>query len=296
VQDQIKIFLGRLVSILHEGYELLHRRYGTSGTVLPSPSPKSSMSDLSQSSKSSNTLNLLKAIPKSSMLVIRWSLRDKKRTQEVLNDFADLNSRIHENIKLWSLATSIGVDALHLDRLQNDQTSIALGFNVDAALRIAAGDAQTSTGTLEVTDKDWIDALKISKPIEERFGLIQCKGRRYLQENRSYDDNRHDSKGIDSRTRDRVDALSKLLQQPKEHIFCIPKCVGWTYLSNAPRISFAFEIPAHLDSEPVSLLRLLEATDAKPELGEKFQLAFKIARCISKLQMVKWVSGAIKIG
>jgi hypothetical protein len=74
VQDQIKIFLGRLVSILHEGYELLYRRYGTSGTIIRSPSPQNSIS----SQKSSSTLDLLKTFPKSSMMVLRWSLRDKK--------------------------------------------------------------------------------------------------------------------------------------------------------------------------------------------------------------------------
>ncbi|RDL32383.1 uncharacterized protein BP5553_08839 [Venustampulla echinocandica] len=290
VQDQIKIFLGRLVSILHEGYELLHRRYGTTGTIIRSPSPQSSISDLSISQKSSSTLDLLKTFPKSSMMVIRWSLRDKKRTEEVLNNFADLNSRIHENIKLWSLATSIGLDIQHLERLKNDKYSIDLGFNVDATLQIAAGDAQSIDGTLELGEQDWTNAINSSKPVEERFGLMQLNGMRFLQENRSYDEHRHGSSSteVDPRTRDRVDGLAKLLQHPKERVFCIPRCVGWKYVPSARRIAFAFEIPADITTEPVSLRRLLDGTE-KPELGDKFQLAFGLARCIAQLQMVKWV-------
>jgi len=224
------------------------------------------------------------------MMVLRWSLRDKKRTEEVLNDFSDLNSRIHENIKLWSLATSMGLDTQHLERLQNDQNSIDLGFNIDATLQLAASDAQTIAGTLELGEQSWVDAINRSKPVEERFGLIERYGKRYLQENRSYDEHRHgSSKEIDPRTRDRVDGLAKLLQQPKEYVFCIPRCVGWKYIPTSRRISFAFEIPEDVTTEPVSLRRLLDSTEFKPELGDKFQLAFGLARCIAQLQMVKWV-------
>jgi hypothetical protein len=224
------------------------------------------------------------------MMVLRWSLRDKKRTEEVLNNFADLNSRIHENIKLWSLATSIGLDIQHLERLKNDQSSIDLGFNVDATLQIAAGDAQAISGSVELCGQGWMDAIKASKPVEERFGLIQLNGMRFLQENRSYDEHRHASTTeVDPRTKDRVDGLAKLLQHPKERVFCIPRCVGWKYIPTSRRIAFAFEIPADVSTEPVSLRRLLDGTE-KPELGDKFQLAFRLARCIAQLQMVKWVS------
>jgi hypothetical protein len=145
--------------------------------VTLNPSPKSSFSDLSISNKSSSTLDLLKSIPKSSMMVLRWSLRDKKRTEEVLNNISDLKSRIHENIKLWSLATSLGLDTQHLERLQNDQNSIDLGFNIDATLQLAAGDAQTIAGTLELGEQPWADAINGSIPVEERFGLIERYGR-----------------------------------------------------------------------------------------------------------------------
>jgi hypothetical protein len=135
-----------------------------------------------------------------------------------------------------------------------------------------------------------MNAINTSKPVEERFGLMQVNGMRFLQENRSYDEHRHgtSSTEVDPRTRDRVDGLAKLLQHPKERVFCIPRCVGWKYVPSARRIAFAFEIPADVTTEPVSLRRLLDGTE-KPELGDKFQLAFGLARCIAQLQMVKWV-------
>ncbi|KAL3421517.1 hypothetical protein PVAG01_07961 [Phlyctema vagabunda] len=292
VQDQIKIFLGRLVSTLHEGHELLQRRYGTTGTIVRSPSPSGSMKSLSlHSQKSSSTLDLFKAFPKSSIMVLRWSLRDKKRTEEVLANFSDLNSRIHENIKLWSLASSIGVDMQHLQRLRNDQASISLGFNLDASLQLAAGDARAVTGTLELQGEKWVETLTHSKTVEERFALVTTKESRLLQENRSYEANHHRCKdaGIDTRTKDRVDGLAKLLQQPKDQVFCIPRCMGWKYLPDQARIAFAFEIPSGINSDPLSLHRLLAMPNVKPTLGDKFRLAFKLANCMAQLQMVKWV-------
>jgi hypothetical protein len=191
----------------------------------------------------------------------------------------------------------MAMDTQHLERLQNDQNSIDLGFNVDATLQLAAGDAQAIGGTLELEDEAWITAINGSKPVEERFGLIVWDGKRYLQENRSYDENRHgSSKEIDLRTKDRVDGLAKLLRQPKEQVFCIPRCVGWKYIPSGRRIAFAFEIPPNVHTEPISLRKLLDGTSFKPELGDKFQLAFGLARCISQLQMVKWVRNPFPLG
>jgi hypothetical protein len=290
VQDQIKIFLGRLVSTLHEGYELLQRRYGTRSSSSLAPSPSPSMSNLSITTSNSSTQTLLKSFPKSPLLLLRWSLRDKKRTEEILQNFSDLNGRIHENIKLWSLASSIGVDIQHLEHLQTDISSIELGFNVDAALQLTASNAQAVPGTLELCDEKWSSALSESDTIEERFGLIYWKGNMLLQENHPYQGNHDISMDLDSRTRTRVDGLAKLLHQPKEHIFCIPRCVGWKHTPESKRIAFAFEIPAEFDPKPLSLLRLLDIPAIKPTLSEKFQLAFALARCIAQLQMVKWVS------
>jgi hypothetical protein len=172
--------------------------------------------------------------------------------------------------------------------LKNNKYSIDLGFNVDATLQIAAGDAQAISGTLELGEHGWMNAVNTSRPVEDRFALMLMDGMRFLQENRSYDEHRHGSSTteVDSRTRDRVDGLAKLLQHPKERVFRIPRCVGWKYVPSARRSAFAFEIPAEVTTEPVSLRRLLDGTE-KPELGDKFQLAFGLARCIAQLQMVK---------
>ena len=72
-----------------------------------------------------------------------------------------------------------------------------------------------------------IDAINASKPVEERFGFFQLNGIKFLQEDRSYDKHRHASTTeLDLQAKDRVDSLDKLLQQPKERVFYIPRCFG----------------------------------------------------------------------
>src|SRR6202012_1594723 len=71
----------------------------------------------------------------------RWTLLDKKRVATIIQNFSSLNGRIHENIKLWCLSTSIGVDMQHLKRLEDDENSKKLGFDLDAKLHLASADS-----------------------------------------------------------------------------------------------------------------------------------------------------------
>jgi len=81
----------------------------------------------------------------------------------------------------------------------------------------------------------------------------------------------------------------RLLQQPKEHVFLIPRCRGWRYITGQERIAFVFDIPSGYEPSPLSLLDLLRSPKAKLSLNEKLQVAFGLARSISQLQMVRWV-------
>lgn len=86
-----------------------------------------------------------------------------------------------------------------------------------------------------------------------------------------------------------MDALAKLLHQPKELVFRIPRCVGWTYSKPEEIIAFVFDLEKPMDNDPVSLLSLLGDREIKIFLGDKFKLALGLARCISQLHMVNWV-------
>ncbi|KAF1993521.1 hypothetical protein P154DRAFT_582720 [Amniculicola lignicola CBS 123094] len=292
VQSQIKVFLGRLVHMLQEALDLLESRYGG----VDSPKSKGVAVSMSQLSLTPSNASYESRSPsprswrsytRQSMSLMRWSFQDKKRTGEVIKDFSDLNGRIHENIKLWCLASSIGLNMQHLKRLQNDESARQLGFNIDATLQITATEAGRQSVQCELGDL-WVESLRKAVPVESRFGLVQQDGKTFLMEHRRYEGQEEQGQ-IDQRTRSRINDLAGLLQQPKEQVFCIPPCVGWKYLPSRGTIAFLFETPYGHEPHPISLYQLLDMKGVKLTLGQRFKLATALAKCITQLQMVKWV-------
>lgn len=200
----------------------------------------------------------------------------------------ELNSGIHEHVKLLCLASSTGIDFKHLEHLQEDENSRTLGFDVDATLRITTGHARELPGTLELSD-EW-DKQLTELPTAEHFTIFQQHGNTYLREIRPYGGRNPQVARLDPLYRGRVDALAKLLHQPKEIIFRIPRCIGWKYLENHKAISFVFEVPLMQCVKPTSLLNLVTSSTEKPSLGSKFHLAHGLANCLAQLHMVKWVT------
>jgi hypothetical protein len=320
VQVQIRILLQQLKAILFEGFELLNRRYGTSSSVHKhhSRSPSSgAASFLSTSTQSSITIvdarcnsgsmssmspqSILRKSSPSALLLLRWSFRDKKRVEAIVQNFRDMNGRIHEKVKLWCLASQLGVDLQHLQHLQTDANSKLLGFDIDATLRLTAWDAESLPGTLELQENSWQEVLKGEKKLNDRFSTSKMSGSTFLVEKFPYDIDSMSSissranllpenETIDPRSRTRVDALAKLLHQPKELVFRIPRCIGWRYNKPEQTIAFVFDLEKPLDCDPSDLLTLLSNNAVKISLGDKFRLALGLARCISQLHMVHWVS------
>jgi hypothetical protein len=292
IQKQIQLLLGPLKGILQEGCDLLERRYGVGE---PSPGLVSQTSNLSLAS--TLTPNSHPPLHRSKSPSIpdyfRWSFQDKKRVKIIVDEVGDQNNRIHEKIKLWCLASQLGVNVQHLQRLQQDAISRQLGFDVDATLRLTQWDALNAQNSLELTDTSWNQYLKPIKPVpnQGKFATFTKDEISYVQEGHDYEcEAKSPSDVLDTRTRKKVDDLAKLLHQPKEQVFRIPRCVGWKFMPMQNSIGFVFEMPSTPDAQPTSLLRLLSNSDVKPELGDKFRLALNLARCISQLHMVKWVS------
>ncbi|KAL1639976.1 hypothetical protein SLS58_007402 [Diplodia intermedia] len=278
-QEEIRVSLNRAVHVLKEAVEILekHSRADSSTTSTTELSVKSSDGIRSSSPSSS-----WRSLPKTSLNILKWSFHDKKRTAEILSDFSELNNGVHEKIKLLCLASDIGLDIQHLRRLQKDESSIKLGFSIDAALQLTARDAaQASAPSTAELDDTWAPSLRAASPIETRFGLVEHGNRRYLQEHRYCD--------LNSRARARVDELTKLLNQPKELYFCIPRCVGWKYVPGNRSVAFVFELPTGAEPTAQSLYRVLGSRNSRIALGDRFKLALALSRCIAQLHMVKWV-------
>jgi hypothetical protein len=303
-QRQTNHLLEDSKSVLQSAYQLLERRYGlrtSSAALAVGQAPLSVTSNLSTSSTMAPSTNLVrKPSDKSMKSLILWSLRDKKKVEAILQKFTEQNSRIQDNVKLWCLANQLGVNLPHLKRMQQDDSSKKLGFDIDAALKLAQRDAQANTCSLELTGPEWDLSAINPTPHQGVFKPFEKDGTVYIQENHAYELPAWPSASqsglelgtFDLRTRNRVESLAKLLHQPKEHVFRIPKCIGWKYLPQSSAVAFVFESASQTDNRPISLLQLLfgEAKlDTKPGLGHKFRLALGLATCVAQLHMVGWL-------
>lgn len=298
VQNHIQIFFEQAIGIIQQAHQLLSRlqalpdetnlvdkfsRLSTPSSSIFITWPNGSNSSLSQTQDVSKK-------PSRTFQRLRWSLLDKKRVEAIVLEFSEVNKRIYDNIKLWCLGTSIGVDLQHLRHLEENTTSRTLGFDVDARLQLAASAGQSMPGTLEVQQiEDARRALYSVVPVEGKFGIMQWDSKPILVEYRSYAPESPVPVEMDSRTHDLVDKLAKLLRQPKETVFRTPSCWGWARQMQYNRVAFMFSIPEGCAPQPKSLYHIFGSGSQPPSLGQRFTLALQLARCISHLQLVKWV-------
>ncbi|KAL6801218.1 hypothetical protein GGI42DRAFT_343272 [Trichoderma sp. SZMC 28013] len=286
VQDQIHILLEEAAAADDKNAKVPEQlsspipsnKILSSFRLMLKPPRASSPTSLTSNDESSKYLRPLQRL--------RWSLLDKKRLESIIREFGELNSRIHESIKLLCLGTSIGVDLQHLRRLENDHNSQILGFNIDAKLQMAASQVQEMPESLEIRDANLHQQLENVKRVEDRFGILEWGGKPMLVEYRPYQEGSPVSVEMSNRTRYLVDNLANLLHQPKEIVFRTPCCTGWVSQTQHNRVAFMFAIPDAVEPAPVSLLGLLSSEDPPPTLGQKFWLAAKLSRCISQLQLV----------
>lgn len=299
VQNHIQLFFEQAIGIIEQAHQLLSRRQAPSpdetGLVdsfskLSTPTSSIFITGPNGSNSSLSQVQEVSRKPSRTFQRLRWSLLDKKRVEAIVNEFSEVNKRIYDNIKLWCLGTSIGVDLQHLRHMEENTTSRALGFDVDARLQLAASAEQSIPGTLEVQQsEDAHRALYSVVPVEGKFGIMQWDSKPMLVEYRSYAPESPVPVEMDSRTYDLVDKLAKLLRQPKETVFRTPSCWGWARQMQHNRVAFMFSIPEGCASQPKSLYHILGAGSQPPSLGQRFMLALQLARCISHLQLVKWV-------
>ena len=279
VQNQIENFLDQLRVVINEAYGLLLRCLGLSEAI-----------DLNDFSASTVSVKTSKGASRS-IIRLQWSLYKKKRVEATVRKFSELNARVLKHIELLCLGTSIGVDLQHLKHLEEDPNSKKLGFNIDAKLKLSASSMEEPSGTLEVINSSLISKLQSASKVEDRFAVLVWAGKPTLVEYRSYDPDSPVAVEMDSRTRSLIEDLANLLQQPTEPIFRTPSCTGWIHMPFTNQIAYMFAVPHGVKPEPRSLLALLSRDGSfRPSLSDKFRLAHQLARCISQLHLVKWVS------
>ena len=228
-----------------------------------------------------------KSAKKSPLNLLRWSFRDKKEMVAIIGHFAEVNNQLLEMVRFWSLASAIGVDLRHLEHLRTDQDAAKLGLHDDASLALTVASTENIIESFELEDA-WSRVLEEARSVEDRFAVFNWNKENMLRESCTY--SQEGESNLDPQTRNRINLLAKLLYQPKETLFCIPPCQGWSYCPRRKEISYLFRLPSDLRLEPKSLLLLLKNPQAQPPLGTKFQIAHRLARSIAQLHLVQWVS------
>lgn len=286
MQTQIHLFLEQLKSTIDEAFQLLERQRNPPDYVVVGALVTSLQGTTLAPPKATG----IQQKTYETLRKWRWSFKDKERVEEIVTKFTDLNGRIHENIKLWCLASAIGIDGRHLQHLAENDSSKKLGFDIDADLQLTVSDSSGSAASLEIKDQALYDCLrKPSAKIEDRFSICIWSTTPVLLEYRGYAPDMPDPVPIRDRTRDVVEKLTRLLHQPKEVVFRTPSCKGWCLDSINNRVAFVFSLPTDRDQIPFSLLSTLHM-QIKPTLSQRYQLAHSLAKSISQLQLVKWVS------
>lgn len=200
--------------------------------------------------------------------------------------FAEVNNQLLEMVRFWSLASTVWVNMRHLEHLRTDQDAVALGLHDDASLALTISSAETVKESFEL-EEGWDKMMQEARAVENRFAVFSRNGSNMLRKNCVFQQGAEPH--VDPQTRNRINLLAKLLNQPKEDLFCILPFQGWNFSPIRKQISYLFKAPSGLGLEPRSLLYLLKEPKAQPPLGLKFHLAHSLARSISQLHMVKWV-------
>lgn len=302
VRDEIHQFLEIARDVLNQAYRLLrHRQEGSYKTLETRSASKSRTMPIFTIGYSEATLT--PASPEmslrrpSSFHKLWWSFRDKKRVEQILQDFVDLNGRIHENIKLWCLGTSIGVNMQHLNRLHENANSRALGFDVDAGLQIAVSQTHAPPYSLKIDDPELCAMVNMAESIRDgSFSILTNRKPAILIERRSYAPQSSLPVEMDNRTHELVNQLASLLHQRKGSVFRTPPFQGWIKSAQENKVAFVFHVPESVEPSPTSMQEILQSRDmGSPSLGSRFWLAVKLARFISQLQLVKWVRSCLFI-
>ena len=288
-QEDIRGVLEDIYDTLSSACRLLDRVLGTEHGTIATES-RISQSPLSQSSSNGSTMSLpVRRSSSSTQLFtkLRWSFRDKRRAKEILTRYSVLNDHLHATVEMLNIASSIGVGLQHLENMQQNPMAKQLGFDENAALRLAAASATHGMTQNYELDDEWSAFLENLVPVEDKFLTASNDGTDVLQENCEY--KLEYGTVLNQQTRSRLNGLACLLQQPKEHIFRIPRCIGWRLIPSTHSIAFMFQSPLPVESQPRSLLQLVKNNEGRPSLRDKFTLALTLARSISQLQMVQWV-------
>jgi hypothetical protein len=300
VQERIQMFFEQSMEVIDRAFQLLNRRYNKESKSVPASSlrpPFESSAVLmvpdSPQSRSSSTDSLVKAM---SYQRFRWSLTDKRRVEAILRDFSDYNSRVTEHIKLWTIASNVGLHLQHLQHLENDHDSRLLGFSIDAKLAMVADNAQSISTSLEIKHPDAYHILRQVNTFDNGMGIIDWNNRSMLVEYRSYNPKSPVPVDLDSRTKDLVNNLAALLHEDKGNFFRTPICEGWIRQASQNRVAFLFVVPEGVQPKLTTLLHALQSTGQSgtpqmpmPTLEQRFELAHKLSRSIAQLQLVKWV-------
>lgn len=300
IQSEILGLFEQLEGIMTDVYRLVWERYGDGAghcDIHGDGASAVQRTGTPDSTASPRPPLLKRASSSTTLAKMRWIWRDKKRAEQLLTQFNEMNASIYSHIKLLLLSSTLSRDLEYCHVLERDGNAKALGLDSDVRLCIiAAGERPTAgphqqqqqqTPSLEI--QPWTIAFPDDSCARDS-GVSICKhgADDVALEYKSIPAGRDIQETVVARARQ----LAALLSQHKDPSFRVLQCRGYAHLASKKRFAFLFNLPPGCHPQSVSLLDELRNRRSRPSLGDKFRLALVLASSIAQLQMVQWVSFA----
>lgn len=212
-----------------------------------------------------------------------WTVWEKKGVEKLVRDFEKWIKRLRQLKKLiWGplpFLTSLS----QLQNLGKDDDAEQVGLLDDVPLRkLVVAPANTQVINVE--------ALKIGPSTFSSSGSHPSHGSiggasKVFVEYKSYDVNKVNV--IHQVPSNRISRLIALLHEVKDARFKVLRCINYFDQIPLRRIGIIFELPAHLDGPPTTLLTALScSTSSRPSLDARMRLARSLSETLLLLHSV----------
>jgi len=266
----------QLEGIMSKVYRLVWVRYGDAADTAPdkgksverSSTPDSGLlqsSTLLSPILSSKQPSLARSPSTNTLAKMRWAWKDRKKAEQLLANFNDMNAAIYNQIKLLLLSSTLGRDLEYCRTLETSGNAKALGLDSDVRLRIMALDEQSAVKQAELEIEPW--SITFSSETSTRSGdngvsICNLGTEQVALEYKTIPA----GKAIQHTVVTRARQLAALLSQDKDPSFRVLQCRGYAHLASEKRFAFLFNIPSCYEPQPVSLLDELKNRKSRPSL------------------------------
>jgi hypothetical protein len=215
---------------------------------------------------------------------LKWGLRDRKRAEKIATEIEDWVSRTRWLLEDVVASVSELSASDQLSSLSRDEDVQTAGLASSIILRTLLLQDKVDTSKLRIPADD-LELIKTTHAVQ--IGKIENE---YVAvERKSYETDSHGQ--LETVEMEHIKQLTALLCSHKDSNFKVLQ--GRGYINDVQNGCFMviFTIPNHLEPQPVSLHELVsqKASHLRPQLGDRFKLAYALAESTFLLHSVGWI-------